>query len=395
MHIKVGTRRGDIVGNTNVALQAGVDCLAARGGGTLEIAPGRYTMKNSLRLASGVRVVGSGARTVLVKAPGPESPLRIDCDWGQLKITPRNTRGFQVGMGVSVGDDGNPGWHVTTATVTAIERGVLYVDTHMVGNYTTERNGWVRGAIPVISGVDLQDASVENLVVDGNAGRNPPINGCRGAGIYMLRASRCAIAGCTVRNFNGDGISFQVDRDVIVDGCTVERVAGLGLHPGTGSARPVVMNCTLRRNGRDGLFLCWRVQDGVFEGCTIEGNGRYGISIGHKDTDNLFRANLVRGNAMAGIHFRREKRSNAGSRNRFERNRVEGNCRKKPGAAVDVWPATEGLEFVGNVIRPGRAPGKGRGRGQRCAFLLHEGARRPRLRANRIARHPDGLVAEA
>ncbi len=388
MRIRVGARRGDIVGGTNVALQAGVDYLAARGGGTLEIGPGRYVMKDSLRLASGVRVAGAGSRTVLLKAPGPESRIRIDCDWGQLKITPRSVKGFEVGMGVSVGDDGNPGWHVTTATITAIERGALYVDAHMVGNYTVEHSGWVRGAVPVVSGVDVEDAAVENLVVDGNAARVPEINGCRGAGIYLLKARRCAVAGCTVRNFRGDGISFQVDRDVIIDRCTVERVTGLGLHPGTGSARPVVMNCTLRRNGLDGLFLCWRVQDGVFEGCTIEGNGRYGISIGHKDTDNLFRGNTVRGNALAGIHFRKEKRSNAGSRNRFEGNRIEDNCRRAPGAAVDIWPETDGLEFVGNVIRRGKRAG--RSARQRCAFLLNCGAARPRLRGNRIARHPDG-----
>ncbi|MHC4916110.1 MAG: hypothetical protein ACYTGB_11535, partial [Planctomycetota bacterium] len=101
MRITVGTRRGDIVGDANVALQAGVDYLAARGGGTLQIGPGRYMMKDSLHLASGVRVVGAGSRTVLLKAPGPESRIRIDCDWGQLKITPRSAKGFEVGMGVT------------------------------------------------------------------------------------------------------------------------------------------------------------------------------------------------------------------------------------------------------------------------------------------------------
>jgi hypothetical protein len=390
MRITVGARRGDIVGDTNLALQAGVDYLSARGGGTLEIGPGRYAMKDSLHLASNVRVVGAGARTVLVKCPGSESRLRIDADWGQLKLTPRSLRGFEVGMGVTVGDEAHPGWHVTTARIVEVRGGSLYVDTHLVGNYTTEKRGWVRNAVPVISGVEVEDASVENLVVDGNRRENPKINGCRGAGIYLLKARRCTLADCRVRRFNGDGISFQVDEDCIIDSCTVERVAGLGLHPGTGSARPVVMNCTLRNNGLDGLFLCWRVQDGVFEGCTVEGNGRYGISIGHKDTDNLFRGNLVRGNGSDGIHFRAEKRGNAGSRNRFERNRIEANGRKTDAAGVGIHPATEGLEFVGNVIRPGRFP-SGR-RGQRAAFRLWNGAGRPSLRGNRVARHPEGQV---
>jgi len=393
MKITVGRRKGDIVGETNVSLQAAVDHLAARGGGTLEIGPGRYLMNDSLRLAGGVRVVGAGSRTVLVKCPGVESRLRIDCDWGQLKITPGSTKGFEVGMGLAVTDRLHDGWHTTVTRIVAIERGSLHVADHMIGNYTTEQGGRVANVFPVISGVELENCSIENLVVDGSGSANPRINGCRGGGIYLLKARRCAIANCTVRNFNGDGISFQVDEDCIVDSCTVERVTGLGLHPGTGSARPVVMNCTLRNNGLDGLFLCWRVQDGVFENCRIENNGRYGISIGHKDTDNLFRSNVVRNNARDGIHFRAEKRSNAGSRNRFEKNRIEANGRRSNAAAISVHPATERLEFVNNVIRPGRAAGKGRG--QRVAVRLWDGAAKPRLRGNRIARHPGGEVEKA
>lgn len=392
MNIKVGVKKGDIVGSTNAALQAGVDHLAVNGGGTLEIGPGRYLMKDSLHLASGVRVIGSGSRTVLVKCDGAESRLRIDADWGQLKLTPKSLDGFEAGMGVSIGEDNTGGWNVTTARITEIRGRSLYVDTHMVWNYTTEKNAWVRNAVPIVSGVDLEDASVENLVVDGNKRNNPPINGCRGGGIYLFKARRCAIASCTVRNFNGDGISFQVDEDCIVDRCVIEGVTGLGLHPGTGSARPVILDCVSRKNGGDGIFLCWRVQDGVIEGCTFEENGRFGISIGHKDTDNLFRKNVVRNNGQAGIHFRKEKRTNAGSRNRFEENRIEGNGRKKNSAAIDVWPATEGLTFVRNVIRPGKKAAAGKG--QRVAVRLWKGAKKPSLRGNKISKHPDGLIEE-
>ena len=62
------------------------------------------------------------------------------------------------------------------------------------------------------------------------------------------------------------GISFQQFNDVQVLACVSENNAGLGLHPGSGSQRPVVRNCIARRNGEDGLFLCWRVRHGLFEG---------------------------------------------------------------------------------------------------------------------------------
>ena len=49
-----------------------------------------------------------------------------------------------------------------------------------------------------------------------------------------------------------------------------------------------------RRDGEDGLFLCWRVRHGLFEKNLLENNRRFGISISLKDTDNLLRENIVR-----------------------------------------------------------------------------------------------------
>jgi len=391
MKIRVGLKDGDIMGSTNVAIQAAVDYLAARGGGTLELGPGRYTMKDSLHLKSGIRVVGSGPRTILGKCDGPESPLAIDADYGQLKLTPKRPAGFEVGMGVSVGDSEGTGWHTSCGTIIEIKRRALYVDRHFVSNYRVERDGYIRNAVAVISGVDVEDVAVENLVVDGNKRNNAPVNGCIAAGIYFCRARRCRVANCTVRNFNGDGISYQTDQDIHVEKCTVERCTNLGIHPGSGSARTVVRNCVMRSNGNDGLFLCWRVQNGLFENCRMEGNGRHGISIGHKDTDNLFRNNVMLANGRTGIFFRPDKASNAGSRNRFENNRIERSGRKHASGAVEVHPATKHLVFTANTIRPGKM---GRaGRGQIAAFLLHDGAEKPRLARNKIARHRDGVVA--
>src|SRR5205814_116117 len=106
----------------------------------------------------------------------------------------------------------------------------------------------------------IEGAVVEDLVVEGNKGANAPLNGCRGAGIYLYRGFGTTIRGCVVRNFHGDGISFQQSNDVTVVDCVSEDNADLGLHPGSGSQRPVVKNCVARNNGTDGLFLCWRVR---------------------------------------------------------------------------------------------------------------------------------------
>jgi hypothetical protein len=157
-----------------------------------------------------------------------------------------------------------------------------------------------------------------------------------------------------VRNYNGDGISFQQSNDVVVEDCVSEGNASLGLHPGSGSRRPVVRGCTARDNGEDGLFLCWRVRHGLFERNVLENNGRFGISIGHKDTDNLLRLNKVRSNHEDGICFRNESLPMAGHRNRLEENIIENNGLKRDVAGIRVRGETRDLVLDRNVIRDTR-----------------------------------------
>ena len=393
MHIRVGVKKGDVVGTTNRELQIAVDALKANGGGVLEIGPGVYEMMDSLHLCSGIHVKGEGKRTVLRKCDGPASPLIIDADYGQLKLTPKSVKDFKVGMGVSVGDEKNGGWHTTVSRIVAIEKRHIYVADHLVSDYCTEHKQWIRNAVSVVSGINVEDVVIEGLTVDGNRKNNEVINGCRGGAIYLHKAKRCRISDCAVRNWNGDGISFQITQDITVEDCVIEGVTGLGLHPGTGSVRPVIRRCRMERNRHDGFFLCWRMQEGLIEDCIIRDNVRYGISIGHKDTDNVFRNNTITGNGLAGVHFRDEKKTNAGSRNMFEGNLIEGNGRKKLSPAVEILGETSDLVFVDNTIRPGKAPG--RNKGQRVAFYIGPKAERPMLRGNTIAKHLDGTVETA
>jgi hypothetical protein len=157
-----------------------------------------------------------------------------------------------------------------------------------------------------------------------------------------------------VKNFNGDGISFQQSNDVTVEHCVSENNASLGIHPGSGSQRPVVRECVAKNNGEDGLFLCWRVRHGLFENNILEANGRFGISIGHKDTDNLLRKNQVRANHQDGVFFRNETLGMAGHRNRIEDNVIENNGVKEPAAGIRVRGETRGLILKNNTIRDTR-----------------------------------------
>jgi nitrous oxidase accessory protein NosD len=168
---------------------------------------------------------------------------------------------------------------------------------------------------------------------------------------------------------------------VQVTECVSEDNAALGLHPGSGSQRPQVRNCVARRNGEDGLFLCWRVKEGLFEGNRLEANGRFGISIGHKDTDNLLRNNQVIGNGNDGIFFRNESEGMAGHRNELVGNLIENNGVKEPSAGIRVRGTTKDLVFRENVIRDTRPEGERR---QTVGIRLEERVGSVSTESNRI-----------
>ncbi len=353
--ITVGHRDADIVGTDHRALQAAVDYVAGLGGGTVEIGAGEFLLRDSLHLRSGVTVRGQGGRTILRKAPAAVSALALDGDFGEEQITLENPSGFRVGDGVAIWDRSAGGFHTTVARLTGRNGGTFSLSLPLNADCLVGRGAQAATVFPVISGYGAEDARVEDLTIEGNKEQNVALNGCRGGGIFLYRSHGAVLARCTVRGYHGDGISFQQSNDVQVLDCVAEGNAALGLHPGSGSQRPVIRGCTARANGEDGLFLCWRVKDGLFEDNTLAANGRFGISIGHKDTDNLLRKNRVLGNGADGIFFRQETEGMAGHRNRIEDTLIEDNGAQAPAAGIRVRGATTDLVFNGNVIRDTRA----------------------------------------
>jgi len=385
IHVRVGPSAGDFVGDTNEAIQRAVDAAAARGGGTVELASATYTLHNSVMLRRNVRLLGSGADTVLRKCDGAASEFAVDADYGQTKVTVKDPTGFRAGMGVVIKDDRSGGWLDTLATITLVQGNVIHLDRMLIMDYDGDNGGLVFNSFPPVAGFDVDGVVMEGLCVDGNKENNLPINGCIGGGYYLFKARNCRIADCVLRDFAGDGISFQITQDILVERCEITAITGLGLHPGTGSARPVIRNCRSHHNDGDGFFLCWRVQEGRFENNEFVGNGRHGISVGHKDTDNLFASSTVRGNGSHGIYFRDDKPTNAGSRNRFRGNVIEDNA----GCGVRIEGYTTDLLFEDNTIRDTRA---GDARTQRVGVFAGERSARVRLARNRVENHPDGDV---
>ncbi|HOS44040.1 MAG TPA: right-handed parallel beta-helix repeat-containing protein, partial [Armatimonadota bacterium] len=207
---------------------------------------------------------------------------------------------------------------------------------------------------PLVSVEESGDVEIRDLTLDGNGANNPRMNGCRGAAVYGLFGHGAHVAGVTVRHFHGDALSFQHSHEWVVEDCLFEDNLGGGMHPGSGSKRPIIRRCISRRNAGWGLFVCWRVKGARYEDNLLEHNGAGGISIGHKDTDNLFLRNRVRDNAGAGICVRDEIFPMAPHRGLYRENIVTGN--NGGGPQVVLAGAVHDLRFIGNVFDPAETP---------------------------------------
>jgi parallel beta-helix repeat protein len=353
--IRVGNLDAELIGTDHRALQAAVDYIAGLGGGVVEIGPGEYHMGDSLHLRSYVTVRGQKGKTILRKDDAAISPLALDGDFGEQQVTLKNSSGFNVGCGITIWDDHSGGFHVTVARITGRNKNVFSFDTPMIADYVVAAHARAATVFPVVSGSEIHAARVENLIIEGNKETNPRLDGCRGAGIYLYGGHGAVIQGCVVRNFHGDGISFQQSNDVTVADCVCEDNTHLGLHPGSGSQRPIVRDCVARHNGGDGLYLCWRVRHGVFERNRLEENGEAGISIGHKDSDNVLRANHVVRNGSCGVLFRDEPAGMSPHRNRLERNEIVENGHEPGAAGIRIRGEPDGLVFEANTIGDTRA----------------------------------------
>jgi hypothetical protein len=375
--VTVGHKEADLVGSDNRVLQAAVDYVAGLGGGTVEIGEGEYLMRDSLHLRPNVTVRGVTGKTILRKAAGVISPLAIDGDFGEEQITVQNPDGFAAGCGVAIWDKNAGGFHTTVARITGQNGNTFSISKPLMADCMVDGGAKAATVFPVVSAYDTEGVRIENLVIEGNKDANVQLNGCRGAGVFLYRAFGTVISGCTVRNYNGDGISFQQSNDVTVTDCVSEDNAVLGIHPGSGSQRPTVRRCTARRNGSDGLFLCWRVRHGLFEDNLLEENGQFGISIGHKDSDNLLRRNIVRLNKQNGVFFRNESLGMAPHRNRLEENTIENNG----GAEIRIRGEVNDLTFVKNTIRDTR---QGSGNSPDVGILIEERVGKLDLQDNAI-----------
>ena len=380
MTITVGPKKADLVGSTERVLQAAVDYISRFGGGTVKVLPGTYTLRNSVYLRSGIRLLGSGADSILTKSPSHSVALSDDSDWYDQEVTVADAKGLRVGDGIVLRtrNPHNGGSEVLKRTLVARKGNRFKLDTALRKNYWLSGKPTLSTLFPLISGDHVHDISIGDITLDGNRKQNAHLDGNYGGCIFLQDCNRILMKGVEARNNNGDGISWQICHDVVVEGCHSHDNADLGLHPGSGSQRPLMRNNRIERNNI-GVFFCWGIKYGLAENNQITGNRSYGVSIGHCDTDNLIRLNTITGSGKVGVLFRDDSRGKDfwPNRNRLEQNKIidSGGA---DGVAVDVQGKTRDVTLEGNRIRETRKPMK------RIGVRIGKQARDVKLQENTI-----------
>jgi hypothetical protein len=411
--ITVGAAGADVVGTDERAIQIALDALAHRGGGTVRVAPGTYTLRGPVRLRSNVALVGTPGETTFRMGPVVSHRLAADADIGQHSITLVSTVGLQVGSGIVLRDRSKRAGNASMPlTVVDIVDNTLHVHDYIVNDWIAEGGAIVVNYFPLVHGFEVENATVEGLILDAQPDNPEALSfdgeilwgGC----IYIRRGANCTVRHVVARNCYGDGIRFGQCRHVLVEHCETHDNKHYGIHPGSHSPNTTVRHCHIHHNGSDGLYLCWGVHHGEFTDNDIHHNGsrihRNGISIGHKDTDNLIARNHVWENAKHGICFRIKTDANGAHRNVMRENIIENNGSpeaKVPAnlaadrrnevlcAGVHIRGVTHDLIFERNVIRETRPAGR---QYQHNAFYLAKDVSRVKLIDNDVSDHPGGKV---
>jgi hypothetical protein len=378
--ISVGSSEADIPGFTSDKIQIALDAVKSRGGGIVKLSPGTFTVTSSIEMYSNTSLNGSGKSTILKKSDGVKTGFLVDLDGGMLEAPVKDAKGFKVGMGIALYDDNTKScFSVTSAKIVQIQDNIIYFDKHVKSSYFDNRNAMMSNSFSIIEGVEAENIRIADLVIEGNKSKNELINGCAGGGVYFYKSTNCQIENVKVNDWNGDSFSWQITEKISVRGCEASNGSGLGFHPGTGSYYTVIENCISHDNGGDGIYLCWRVQKGIFKNNIIYGNKEYGISIGHRDTDNYFENNHVYENGQHGVYLRDEIEEDGGHRNTFVKNTIENNGTIKESDGFRIDGETHDITIDNNIIR---STGKGN---QAAAIYIGKKASVINVKDNKIS----------
>ncbi len=253
-------------------------------------------------------------------------------------------------------------------------------------DYRADQEGLISNASSVIEVIGAENVSISNLTADGNRSENFKADGCNSAGVYIFKSKKIIVDNVHVKDFNGEGISWQITENVTIQNSEISGSGNTGLHPGTGSPFSVIENNVVHHNDTDGLFICWRVYQSQVKENQFHHNGRFGICTGHKDTDVIFEGNHIYNNGKDGIHLRGEREANAPHRNIFIRNTIENNGTNGGGYGFSINSPAQDLVLKDNIFRNTEQ------HSQKAAIFIQANGLEPKMENNHMTGHSLGDV---
>jgi parallel beta-helix repeat protein len=345
-----------------------------RGGVTVRLGPGRYRFSD-VRIRSGARLIGSGARTVISAPPGKRYWALLIAKGKNIRISDLTLDG---GGNVAGDDDGG--------IAVAVFDGSRDVRLQRLRMTRVRRDGVnVWGAY---SSVSIQDSVIESdgsgeagfVALGSDESRDTSVirtrvRGFRSFGIILQQQEH----GRPAADLHGvvlDNIVSDI-RDPSRDGCWTARkyeTPGCGTNEGgiwTGGVEAAVIGNTVRRARWDGIETV-----GSSTRTTIVRNKIYntrtGIYLEHSTHRSLIAHNLIV-DARTGINVEWWHEGAGSTRNTFANNRIVNSG----GLVVDV--GGDGNRIVGNVFVGGPRP----------AIIL-QGSSNNLVQGNRACRGPAG-----
>ncbi|MCD6284988.1 MAG: right-handed parallel beta-helix repeat-containing protein [Anaerolineae bacterium] len=332
------------------AIQQVIDGLGLHGGRVVLPAM-ELELDRGIELRSNVTLVGQGRDTVLRKAKGRVYPLSGYHNYGMCDVPLMHTQGLVPGMTVAIRDDQHGGFFETLARITWVENTWVGIDRGVHSDYTIAQNPVLVTAFPLIFGLGVSDVAVQGVTLDGNREAQPAgIGACRGAALYFIGSRSTTVTDVTEMGFAGEGLGFQMSRDVRIQDCSFANNTGNGYHPGAGSTGVVFENCVAEGNGAAGFFFCVRANHVSVRTCRFANNAGVGVSVGTRDSHNLLEACSIQGNGGAGILFRGTQRPVEPQSCWIRECRIEGNAHAGGLGQIVVLGDAHDLAFERNVI---------------------------------------------
>ena len=299
-------------------------------GGEVVLPAMELVLDRGLILRSGVELCGQGEQTVLVKGPGKVYPLSGYHNYGMCDVPLVAAEGLEVGMTVSVHDGRSHGGFMETfATITWIDGDWVGLDHGIEMDYYADKEPCLTTVYPLVFAHYIQDAAVRNMRLEGNRAANEKaMGGCRGGAVYFGNSRGIEITGIRERDFWGEGLSFQMCRDVKIIDCAFDENTG---------------------NGRSGFFFCVRANHITVRDCSFRDNA-LGISLGTRDCYNLIENCRMEGNRGAGVLVRQTPKPTEVHSCRVQKCQIKGNARVEGQGQVEITSDARDLVFVENEV---------------------------------------------